>query len=125
MRKQILILFCIFTGVLCACNQGKEINATVTPAEVSITPFPTPEVTLTGLPMPTAGLEEELIPIDAEHFTSAVFREYIAEYYDRNKDGYLSDSERAAVTEIYIGYSETEGMPLTLTLFFTKNQEAS
>lgn len=36
-KAELTVLFCFLAGVLYACNQGRETNATVTPAEISIT----------------------------------------------------------------------------------------
>ncbi len=41
------------------------------------------------------------IPIDPAHFPDENFRDRVASYYDRNKDGSLSQAERNRVTAIY------------------------
>lgn len=84
------------------CPTG-ELCLTVTPVPTdelrpTFTPIPTEE----PLPTPTPEPEEERIPIDEAHFTSAKFREVIAENYDTDMNGFLSASEREAVTEIWI-----------------------
>ncbi len=112
MKLKYSIIFCLVTGVFCACNQtGQE---RIDPPATSITPVPavslTPEPSLmpTLVPTVTAMPEEKLLPIDEEHFTSEVFRKRIAKEYDLNKDGYLSETERAEVKKIDINYYEWE-----------------
>ena len=41
--------------------------------------------------------------IDEAHFPDSVFRKYVSDCIDANRDGTLDDAERAAVTEISIG----------------------
>lgn len=114
-----IILFCLLTGAFCACQEGQRANTGITPvpAEGTETPLPTPEATVTTppegsktpsvtetpLPTPTPEMEGARMPIDEVHFTSAVFREFIAESYDTDSDGFLSGAERGAVTEMQIG----------------------
>ena len=43
------------------------------------------------------------IPINEYFFPDAVFRDFVAENYDTSEDGYLSDEEIDAVTEMTIG----------------------
>ena len=63
-----------------------------------------------GTTFETAG-----IPIDQAHFPGLGFREYVAGYCDTNHNGYLSQSERDAVTEI--GYLEDVGSLEGITYF--------
>ncbi len=106
--KKIIVLFLltgILTGVFCACRRYQEGNpdtgGTLTPAGETGTPM------LTKEPVPTLVPEhKELLPIDEEHFASEVFRNYITEHYDCDGDGYLSNPEQSAITEICIDYSE-------------------
>jgi len=60
---------------------------------------------LTDIKEPTPEPEKETIPIDEAHFTSEVFREFIKEEYDTDSDGFLSWTEREAVTEMWLGDS--------------------
>ncbi len=89
MRKKeydvLLLLLLAVLGGFCACHREQETGMTVTPVP-----------------------EGERIPIDEEHFTSAVFRSYLADYYDVNQDGYLSYPERADFRYFSIGYYEHE-----------------
>ena len=119
-----LFLLLAVLGGFCACNQSKETGITATPAGLLATPLSTPEAAVTGFPentktpsqnpaltrepspTPVSGMEAGLLPIDAGHFTSEVFREYISRCYDSNKDGVLSKEELDNVTEIEIRYYE-------------------
>ena len=47
----------------------------------------------------------KLLPIDAEHFPDAIFRAYVAENFDLDGDGYLTDAER----EEALGRENVEG----------------
>lgn len=44
------------------------------------------------------------VAIDEAHFPDAVFRGYVSENCDVNGDGFLSETEIAAVTSIYVSY---------------------
>jgi len=106
--KKIRVLFLLtgtLTGVFCACHRYQEGNpdtgATLIPTVETGTPMLTKEAVPTLKPE-----HRELLPIDEAHFTSEVFRNYIAEHYDCDGDGYLSNTEQAAITEICIDYSE-------------------
>ncbi|MCH5274184.1 MAG: hypothetical protein J1E35_10950, partial [Lachnospiraceae bacterium] len=121
-RKSFVTILFLLTGVFCACNRGTETKGTGTQTPTAViteAPTETPNnngerpsatITPTAAPLPTATAapEGERIPIDKAHFTSAVFREYISEHYDTDKDGYLSEPERDAVKTIQIGYYEHE-----------------
>ena len=106
--KKISVLFLLIatlTGTFCACGRYQEINSdngmTLTPIAETVTPV------LTKEPVPTLITEqEEMIPIDAEHFTDEAFREFLSTWYDTNQDGVLSLVEREAVKEM-----EWEGNP--------------
>ena len=54
----------------------------------------------TATPAPTDIPETVLLPIDAAHFGSTVFCEFIAKEYDSNQDGFLSEKERNEVLSI-------------------------
>lgn len=120
-KAKYIVLLCLMAGALCACQGRQSANAggIPVPAEATGTPVPTPEVAVTtppegtGMPfvteepLPTPAQEPagELIPIDEAHFTCVVFREFIAKRYDADLDGFLSVSEREAVTEMELrGY---------------------
>ncbi len=45
----------------------------------------------------------KLLPIDEEYFPDAVFRSYVAENFDSDGDGYLTDAECSAVNVIFCG----------------------
>ena len=53
------------------------------------------------------------IPIDAEHFPDAVFRQYISEKFDKDENGYLSDSEIADAIALDISINTVSGTGLT------------
>lgn len=109
-KARYIILFCFLAGALCACQEGQSANT-------GITPEPTPEAVVTKPPevtkapliietpenSPTPYVMETAVPIDEAHFTSAVFREFIKEEYDKDSDGFLSWAERGAVTEMQLG----------------------
>ena len=58
----------------------------------------------------TAVWEELGVIIDANTFPDPVFREYVSQSIDKNKDGYLSNEEIAAVKEITVyGGNESQG----------------
>ncbi len=78
------ILFCMVLAGLCGCRKEQE----ELPASLS----PSPDITEVA--------EQEEIPIDAEHFSDEIFREYISGMYDLDKNGALSQREREAVKEI-------------------------
>ncbi len=86
-----LALFGVITAGLCGCKSAEEIPISVTPTQV---------------PIVTETAEEKEIPIDAEHFSDEIFREYISGMYDSDKNGALSQAEREAVKEMVweIGY---------------------
>ncbi|MGN1084888.1 MAG: hypothetical protein ACI4QX_07780 [Lachnospiraceae bacterium] len=120
MKKKSLMISCIIAlaGILGACT-GERTELLPTPTAVPVqagkaTAAPTSMATaavtpeLTVLPTVTTAPEEDLLPIDEKHFSGAVFRERIAENYDTNGDGYLSEEERNEVTYIEISYSEHE-----------------
>ncbi len=48
------------------------------------------------------------LPINEEYFPDYWFREYVKEYIDTEADGYLTDAERLAVTEIDINNCENQ-----------------
>ena len=62
------------------------------------TPTNTPTPTPTNTPTPTPTNTPIEIPIDSEHFPDDIFREYVENEFDNNKNGYLSNSEVDAVT---------------------------
>ncbi len=100
-----MLLFWILTGALCACQKGQESGGRVTLTVSMGTSSLTPEVTVAVTPevTKTPSLTEPAIPIDETHFTSAVFREFIKEEYDKDSDGFLSWTERGAVTKMQPG----------------------
>ncbi len=115
MNLKKILLFCLFAGVFCACNQGREAGTEITVTVVGlVTPAVTPETS--GLPentkmpsmtekpenTPTEGMHPAIImvPIDEEHFTNAVFRRFLSVKYDKDKDGFLSQSEREVIKEM-------------------------
>lgn len=120
-----MFLFCFLTGAFCACQEGQSANTGITPAPVestgtlSPTPEPTPEAVVTTPPevtkaplvtetpenSPTPYVVETAVPIDEAHFTSAGFREFIKEEYDKDSDGFLSGAERGVVKEMWLGDS--------------------
>ena len=77
----------------------------VTPAP-SITPAPTAAPTGTPSPTPTAEPDATPVPggiaIDEAHFPDAAFRAFVSENFDADADGFLSEEEAAAVTEISV-----------------------
>ena len=79
-----IIFCCVVTVTLCGCQKAQE----KIPASLS----PSPAI--------TEALEQVEIPIDAEHFSDEIFREYISGMYDTDKNGALSQREREAVKEI-------------------------
>lgn len=130
MNLKKIAFLCFLIGAFCACNQSRETNTTVTPAEVTVTPVLTSEATVTGLPentktpsvtgkpenspteVPTESLRltptpepaDELIPIDTEHFTDVAFRKFISVKYDTDGNGYLSRTEREIVEEMDLSF---------------------
>lgn len=86
-----LMMLCLLAGVFGACNQGAGAGTVVTPITA-----------LTELPSVTAAVfpEEDLVPIDAEHFTDEAFQRYISIRFDTNGDSLLSKTEREAVEEM-------------------------
>lgn len=90
-HKLSLMLLCLVAGVFVACKQG---------AGTGMAEMPIPE--LTELPSVTAAVfpEEDLVPIDAEHFTDEAFQRFISIKFDTNGDGLLSKTEREAVEEM-------------------------
>ncbi len=129
-KARYIILFCFLAGALCACQERQSANTGITPEptseavittppEMTKTPSvtekpensPTPFVTETLLPTLTPAPEGETIPIDEAHFTSAGFREFIKEEYDKDSDGFLSWAERGAVTEMQLGDSGYNPFP--------------
>lgn len=54
----------------------------------------------TGVSFTTGAGTANQLPIDAAHFPDAAFRKYIADSFDRDGDGQLSDAELALITEI-------------------------
>ena len=88
-RMKKIVLFCIAAVGLCGCKKIEEIPSSISPA-----------------PVITEAPEQKEIPIDAEHFTDEIFREYISGMYDLDKNGALSQAEREAVKEMEweIGY---------------------
>lgn len=85
MRKQIWIIFCIFTGMLCACSRREE-----TAQEPAISPTVVEKI----------GQEEDKIPITKPYFGNSDFCKLICLKYDTDGDGFLSDSERESVRKI-------------------------
>ena len=79
-----IIFCCMATVTLCGCKNAQEER----PASLS----PSPAI--------TEASEQVEIPIDAEHFSDEIFREYISGMYDTDKNGALSQREREAVKEI-------------------------
>ncbi len=54
------------------------------------------------LPLPAAEILDANVPIDEEHFPNEHFRDYVADYFDADKNGYLDEEEIAAATDIHI-----------------------
>ena len=50
--------------------------------------------------------EEDAVAIDATNFPDGAFRQYVADNFDKDKDGALNQTERNAVKEIRINNSE-------------------
>ena len=50
--------------------------------------------------------EEDAVAIDATNFPDEAFRQYVADNFDKDKDGALNQTERNAVKEIRINNSE-------------------
>ena len=103
------IIFCMVISLFCACNTNRpETNVMIsTPMptmEASVTKSPEPTATPTSTPIP----ENTDVPINEAYFSSALFREYISNNIDKNKDGVLSRQERENVSFIALRY-EYEG----------------
>ena len=49
--------------------------------------------------------EEDAVAIDATNFPDGAFRQYVADNFDKDKDGALNQTERNAVKEIRISNS--------------------
>lgn len=79
-----MIFCCMATVTLCGCQKAQE--------EIPASLSPSPAI--------TEALEQVEIPINAEHFSDEIFREYISGMYDTDKNGALSQREREAVKEI-------------------------
>ena len=60
---------------------------------------------LLGL-IPAAAAEAAAIPLDEAHFSDPVFRAYIAEHFDPDKNGELSPEEIDSATSIAIEYEK-------------------
>ena len=57
--------------------------------------------------------EEDAVAIDATNFPDEAFRQYVADNFDKDKDGALNQTERNAVKEIRInnsGYTSLQGL---------------
>ena len=57
--------------------------------------------------------EEDAVAIDATNFPDGAFRQYVADNFDKDKDGALNQTERNAVKEIRInnsGYTSLQGL---------------
>jgi len=95
------LIFLLIAGALCACNQKEQERKrdTVAP-QVQSTIAQKPEEDV--IVLPTLIENGGLLPIDEEHFTSEVFRQFITKNYDNDNDGYLSEEERKSVTDIQI-----------------------
>lgn len=92
------VLVCIAMAV-CFLTNPKE-------KETKVTPEPTPTVTsapvITEPPEVSQVPTEADIPLDDKHFTSKNFREYLSVECDSDKNGYLSEAERAEVRYLYL-----------------------
>ena len=53
----------------------------------------------------SAQAEEDAVAIDATNFPDGAFRQYVADNFDKDKDGALNQTERNAVKEIRISNS--------------------
>ena len=61
----------------------------------------------------SAQAEEDAVAIDATNFPDEAFRQYVADNFDKDKDGVLNQTERNAVKEIRIidsGYTSLQGL---------------
>ena len=61
----------------------------------------------------SAQAEEDAVAIDATNFPDGAFRQYVADNFDKDKDGALNQTERNAVKEIKInnsGYTSLQGL---------------
>lgn len=132
-----MMFLCLLTGAFCACNQGRETNTTLTPVEVTITPFPTPEATATGLPENTkapSGTAEPAgeLAIDEIHFGDKAFCEYLKKNYDSDKNGYFSEKEIQSVKNLSLKsyrqmttpYTELKGFSYFTALEFLELNSA-
>ncbi len=84
---------------ICTDSNGEAIVTAKLNREADEPKMPSTEVIKT--PIPTS-IPLGTIAIDEAHFTSEVFRAYILEHFDTDKDGILSVEERRAITSIDI-----------------------
>ncbi len=92
------VLVCVIMAVCFLTNpKCKEEMPEVTP---TLAPTSAPAVTEPQevSPAPT----EADVPLDEKHFTSEKFREYLSAECDVDKNGYLSEEERADVRYLYL-----------------------
>ncbi len=92
------VLVCVVMAVCFLTNpKSKEETTEITP-----TPTPTSAPVVTKPPEVSPALTEADIPLDEKHFTSEKFREYLSAECDVDKNGYLSEEERADVRYLYL-----------------------
>ncbi len=65
---------------------------------------------LVALLVPMAAFAEDAVAIDAANFPDANFRSYVADNFDPDGDGFLSQQEREAVTSIDVGFKEISSL---------------
>lgn len=104
MRLRKGMFFLLLAGALAACKQEVQVDSEVSPA-ITEKLFDN-EIDGTQVVPTSTVSKEDIIQIDKEHFSSEVFRNYIAQNYDLNQDGYLSKSERMSVTSICFDHYE-------------------
>lgn len=92
------VLVCVVMAVCFLTNpKSKEETPEITP-----TPTPTSAPVVTKPPEVSPAPTEADIPLDEKHFTSVKFREYLSAECDIDKNGYLSEEERADVRYLYL-----------------------
>ncbi|MBR6537955.1 MAG: hypothetical protein IKT67_12230 [Lachnospiraceae bacterium] len=92
------VLVCVVMAVCFLTNpKSKEETPEITP-----TPIPTSSPVVTEPPEVSPAPTEADIPLDEKHFTSVKFREYLSAECDIDKNGYLSEEERADVRYLYL-----------------------
>lgn len=90
-RYKILLLGSIFVSCISGCAKGEEecIPTTGIAENVSVTATLTP-----------SSYSDGMIAITEDNFGDVRFCNYLKETYDGDEDGFLSEKERAAVTEV-------------------------